>query len=170
VGVSALLFGAHNARMQVLVREVEPGTAEFGDVLALAARVLAQDRYLASSFPHAQESHLLGAFDDTRCVGFLRYLIQVIGAEEGRPAVMRDGEPLREGYVEAFGVDPQQRRRGVGTALQQYAARECRIAGCYQMRSRSPVTSTENYALKVAAGYVLHPSPENDSYYLLLRL
>jgi GNAT superfamily N-acetyltransferase len=156
--------------MQVQVREVEPGTAVFDDVLALAARVLTQDRYLASSFPHAQESHVLGAFDDTCCVGFLRYLIQVIGAEEGRPAVMRNGKPLREGYVEAFGVDPQRRRHGVGTALQQHAARRCRIVGCWQMRSRSPVTSTENYALKVAAGYVLHPSPENDSYYLLIRL
>jgi GNAT superfamily N-acetyltransferase len=113
---------------------------------------------------------VLGAFDGTRCAGFLRYLIQVIGAEAGRPAVMHHGEPLREGYVEAFGVDPRLRRRGIGTALQQYAARQCQIAGCYQMRSRSPVTSTENYAMKIAAGYVLHPSCENDSYYFLLRL
>ena len=139
-------------------------------MLALAARVLAQDRYLVSRFPHARESHVLGAFDRTRCVGFLRYLIQVIGAEAGRPPVLRNGQPLSEGYVEAFGVDPQLRRRGIGTALQQHAARQCRIAGCYQMRSRSPVTSGENYALKIAAGYVLHPSHENDSYYFLLRL
>ena len=83
---------------------------------------------------------------------------------------MHNGEPLREGYVEAFGVDPRWRRRGIGTALQHYAARQCRIAGCHQMRSRSPVTSTENYALKIAAGYVLHPSHENDSYYFLLHL
>ena len=113
---------------------------------------------------------MLGAFDRTRCVGFLRYLIQVIGTEAGRPPVLRNGQPLSEGYVEAFGVDPQLRRRGIGTALQQHAARQCRIAGCYQMRSRSPVTSGENYALKIAAGYVLHPSHENDSYYFLLRL
>ena len=109
-------------------------------------------------------------FDGSRCVGFLRYLIQVIGAEEGRPAVMHNGAPLREGFVEAFGVDPQLRRRGIGTALQQHAARQCRNAGCHQMRSRSPVTCVENYALKIAAGYVLHPSHENDSYYFLLRL
>src|SRR6185437_8592917 len=88
----------------------------------------------------------------------------------GRPAVTYHGESLKEGYVEAFGVDPQLHRRGIGTALQQHAAQQCRIAGCYQMRSRSPVTSTENYALKIAAGYVLHPSAENDSYYFLLRL
>jgi GNAT superfamily N-acetyltransferase len=84
--------------------------------------------------------------------------------------VIRDGQPLREGYVEAFGVDPGLRRRGTGTALQRHAARWCRIAGCYQMRSRSPVTSGENYALKIAAGCVLHPSHENDSYYFIRRL
>jgi GNAT superfamily N-acetyltransferase len=139
-------------------------------VLGLAARVLAQDRHLTSGFPAAEESHVLAAFDGSRCAGFLRYLIQVIGAEEGRPAVMRDGAPLREGFIEAFGVDPQLRRRGIGTALQQHAARQCQNAGCHQMRSRSPVTSVENYALKIAAGYVLHPRHEHDSYYFLLRL
>jgi len=156
--------------LPVQVREVQPGTSDFDLVLALAVRVLAQDRHLVSRFPHAQESHLLGAFDGARCAGFLRYLIQVIGAEAGRPAVIRHGQPLAEGYVEAFGVDPQLRRQGIGTVLQQHAARQCRTAGCYQMRSRSPVTSDENYALKISAGYVLHPSHENDSYYFLLRL
>jgi len=156
--------------LPVQVRDVQPGTPDFGLVLALAAGVLTQDRYLTSRIPGALESHVLGAFDGTRCAGFLRYLIQVIGAEAGRPAVLRDGRPLTEGYVEAFGVDPRLRRRGIGTALQRHAAQRCRITGCYQMRSRSPVTSTENYALKIAAGYVLHPSHDNDSYYFLLRL
>ena len=106
------------------MREVQAGTAAFEEVRILAARVLAQDRYLVSRVPQAQESHVLGAFDGTRCAGFLRYLIQVIGAEAGRPAVIHNGEPLREGYVEAFGVDPQRRRRGIGTALQQRAAQQ----------------------------------------------
>jgi GNAT superfamily N-acetyltransferase len=122
----------------VQVRDVQPGTADFEQVLALAARVLAQDRHLVSSVPGVQESRVLGAFDGTRCAGFLRYLIQVIGAEAGRPAVIHNGEPLREGYVEAFGVDPRLRRRGIGTALQRHAAGRCRIAGCYQMRSPQP--------------------------------
>jgi hypothetical protein len=65
--------------LRVRVRGVQPGTAGFELALALAARVLAQDRYLASRLPHAQESHVLGAFDGPRCVGFLRYLVQVIG-------------------------------------------------------------------------------------------
>jgi GNAT superfamily N-acetyltransferase len=157
-------------RLLAEVAAVQFGTARFDRVLALAAQVLSQHRHLTSDFPAAQESCVLGAFDGSRCVGFLRYLIQVIGAEEGRPAIMHNDAPLREGFVEAFGVDPQLRRRGIGTALQQHAARQCRNAGCHQMRSRSPVTSAENYALKIKAGYVLHPSHENDSYYFLLRL
>jgi hypothetical protein len=47
----------------VQVRDVQPGTADFEQVLALAALVLAQDRYLASSVPGVQESPVLGAFD-----------------------------------------------------------------------------------------------------------
>jgi GNAT superfamily N-acetyltransferase len=152
------------------VTEVRPGTADYQLVLQLAARVLAQDRALTEGMLAALESHVLGAFDGGRCAGFLRYLIQVIGAEEGRPPVLRQGRALTEGYVEAFGVDPLLRRRGIGSALQQHAIQRCRAAGCYQMRSRSPVTSTENYALKLAAGYVVQPSTENDSYYFLLRL
>ena len=67
---------AHDGRMddradepgrQVQVLEVQPGTAPFEQVLILAARVLAQDRYLASRIPHALESHVLAAFDGSRC-------------------------------------------------------------------------------------------------------
>jgi hypothetical protein len=42
-----------------------PGTAGFGLVLALAARVLARDRYLTWPFPDAQGSHVPGAYDGT---------------------------------------------------------------------------------------------------------
>src|ERR1700753_391203 len=105
----------------IQVSEVRPETAGFADVLSLAARVLAQEQSLTSVLPAAQESHVLAAFQGTRCTGFLRYLIQVIGAEEGRPAVTYNGALLREGYVEAFGVDPRLRRRGIGTALQEQA-------------------------------------------------
>ena len=86
----------------VQVREVQPGTAGFAAVLELAARVLSQDRHLTSVLPAAEESHVLAAFRDSRCVGFLRYLIQVIGADEGRPAVTYGGSVLREGYVAAY--------------------------------------------------------------------
>ena len=76
----------------IQVSEVRPGTEGFAAVLVLAAQVLEQDRYLTRVFPAAEESHVLGAFRGARCVGFLRYLIQVIGADEGRPAVRYNGD------------------------------------------------------------------------------
>jgi hypothetical protein len=62
------------AELPIQVTEVQIGTARFDAMLGLAARVLGQDRHLTSDLPAAQESHVLGAFDDSRCVGFLRYL------------------------------------------------------------------------------------------------
>ena len=132
--------------------------------------MLDQRRYLTADHAHAVESHVLGAFVEQRCVGFVRFLVQVIGAEEGRPPITRDEQPLREGFVEAFGVDPAHRRARIGSALQGHAIDHCRRVGCYQMRSRSPRVSVENYALKIAAGYVVSPSEQNDSYYFMLKL
>ena len=77
--------GGTELGLLVEVRAVQPGSADFGQVLSLAARVLAQDRYLVSNVPGVRESRVIGAFDGTRCAGFLRYLIQVIGAEAGGP-------------------------------------------------------------------------------------
>jgi GNAT superfamily N-acetyltransferase len=141
---------------------VATGSVRFDQVVALAGEVLAQDRYLKASLPHAEATVLLGAFRGDDCVGFLRYLVQWIGADCGRPPILRNGQRLREGYVEAFGVAPSARRQGIGEALQLHAMDQC--------RSRSPVTSVENYALKLKMGYVVHPSEQNDSYYFVLRL
>jgi hypothetical protein len=41
--------GNTEPRLVVQVRDVQPGTADFEEVLALAALVLAQDRYLVLS-------------------------------------------------------------------------------------------------------------------------
>jgi hypothetical protein len=89
----------------VQMKGVKPGTAGFGLVIALAARVLAQDRDLTWHFPDLLESHVPGAYDGTRCAGLLRFLIQVPGSGAGRPAVICTGESLEEGYAGASGVD-----------------------------------------------------------------
>lgn len=54
--------------------------------------------------------------------------------------------------------------------MQEEAISICEAKGCYQIRSRSPVTSRENYALKLKMGYAIHPSEENDSYYFIKTL
>lgn len=156
--------------MDLVVEAVVPGTPRGEDVLALADRVLDQRRHLLADRPHTLTSHILGAFEGDACLGFVRYVVQIIGADDGRPPVVHRGSTLTEGFVEALGVDPDVRRRGVASALQAEVQDRCRAAGCYQVRSRSPMTSVENYALKLESGYALHPSNENDSYYFLLKL
>jgi GNAT superfamily N-acetyltransferase len=148
------------------IREVAEGTEAFGALLRSAA-ASGQAEYVTVRSSHHQASILLGAFAAGECAGFLRLLVQLIGSDEGRPPILRDGTPLREGFVEAFGVLPTWRRQGVGQQLQERAAELARQRGCYQVRSRSPVSSRETYALRLKMGYAVHPSNENDSYYFL---
>jgi ribosomal protein S18 acetylase RimI-like enzyme len=155
--------------MNITFVAVQLDTRAYHD-LVQAADHLAQARYIAAPAPHSDESLLLGAFGDEQCVGFLRLLIQVLGREYARPPIVVAGKPLREGYVEAFGVLPAYRRRGIGQRLQERAIALCCERGCYQIRSRSPITSVENYALKLKLGYAIQPSHENDSYYFIKTL
>lgn len=155
--------------MGIEILEVETGTEAFSRLLALAEQ-MDQARYLTVQRDYYEESFLLGAFSEGFCVGFLRGVIQVIGSDEGRPPIPLQGVPLREGYIEAFGVSPSFRRQGIGQWLQERAITLCRERGCYQIRSRSPLSSVENYALKLKMGYAIHPSHQNDSYYFIKTL
>ncbi|HEY0736867.1 MAG TPA: GNAT family N-acetyltransferase [Herpetosiphonaceae bacterium] len=155
--------------MNVSLIEVQANTRAYDDLLRVAEQ-LDQARYIAVHEPHIDESLLLGALVDERCVGFLRLVIQVIGREHQRSPIIVAGAALREGYVEAFGVVPAQRRLGIGQRLQERAIELCRERKCYQIRSRSPITSVENYALKLKLGYAIQPSHENDSYYFIKTL
>ena len=152
--------------MHVQLVEVDHNTAAFHELVSVAEQ-LGQAKYIAAPMHHANESLLLGAFADDACVGFLRLLIAIIGSDAGRPPIVQAGRTLTESFVEAFGVLPAWRRHGIGQALQEHAIALCRQRGCYQIRSRSPITSRENYALKLKMGYAIHPSHENDSYYII---
>lgn len=92
------------------VMAVEPDSAAFAEVLKLADAVLDQRRHIVSVIETAADDCVLGAFDGTRCIGFLRFFVQVVGAEEGRPPVVVDGSALTEGHVEALGVATDARR------------------------------------------------------------
>jgi len=156
--------------MSVTIAEVMQNSANF-EALLIIAETLNQAKYISSKMAHHLESILLGAFDQKECVGFLRVIVQVIGSEEGKTPIARtDGGPLTEGYAEAFGVHPPFRRQGIGQQLQERAITMCRDRGCYQMRSKSPVSSKENYGLKLKMGYGIHPDTEYDAYYFTLAL
>ena len=155
--------------MDVAIFEVPEHSSAYDDLLHLADQ-LTQAKYIPVQETHIDESIVLGAFVSQRCMGFLRLLIQVIGRDRGRPPLTHAGQLLREGYVEAFGVAPASRRQGIGQRLQERAMMLCQQRHCYQIRSRSPITSHENYALKLKLGFAVHPSAENDSYYFIKTL
>ena len=155
--------------MEIAIIEVEAQTAAYAELLDLAGQ-LAQAQYIPVQETYIDESIMLGAFVDQRCVGFLRLLIQVIGRDRGRPPLTHAGQLLHEGYVEAFGVAPASRRQGIGQRLQERAMALCQQRHCYQLRSRSPITSHANYALKLKLGFAVHPSADNDSYYFIKTL
>ena len=158
------------AALQDAIFEVHAHTDAYRELLR-AAEQLNQSKYIPPRAEYLDESILLGAFRGERCLGFLRFDIYVIGRDARRPPIHdADRQPLREGFVEAFGVIPEARREGIGQRLQEHAIELCRQRGCYQIRSRSPITSHENYALKLKMGYAIHPSSENDSYYFIKLL
>jgi GNAT superfamily N-acetyltransferase len=156
--------------VQITIDQVQENTDAYRDLLRIADQ-LNQSKYITVREDYIDESLLLGAFRAERCVGFLRFTISIIGRDVRRPPIHdAAGQPLREGYVEAFGVVPDARREGVGQRLQEHAIALCRQHRCYQIRSRSPIASRENYALKLKMGYAIHPSAENDSYYFIKTL
>jgi len=152
--------------MAIAIVEIQEGTPTYAEILHIAGH-LNQAKYIPRQEQHIDESILLGAFFQHRWVGFLRFLIQVIGSDCKRTPIVVAGQPLREGYVEAFGVLADYRRQGIGEQMQARAIALCQARGCYQIRSRSPITSYQNYALKLKMGYAIHPSQEHDSYYFI---
>jgi ribosomal protein S18 acetylase RimI-like enzyme len=117
------------------------------------------------------DNHMLVARQGNRVVGFLRFVIQVIGVEEDGDPVTLDGAELREAKVLAFGVAPDVRRQGVGRALQLTLIDEARARGLFQIRSHSSATSIANQRLKLALGYAIHPlhpaAGRTGAYFLL---
>jgi GNAT superfamily N-acetyltransferase len=151
-------------QMSASVREINSASSEYGRLLDVATK-LDQAKYLTRDYPMANSQCILGAYFQETLVGLLLLLRQDIGADRGLPPILRAGRVLEEAFVEAFGVLPECRRRGFGHELQTAAMTICTGWDCYQIRSRSPVLSTENYQLKIKMGYSICPSEENDSYY-----
>lgn len=148
-----------------------PKPSNLYDRLLGVAAELNQTKYVTHTPLHIDAYFHLGAFTGNTCVGFLYVYVHTIGKEEQRPPIYNAQKiALIEGYAEAFGVLPSFRRQSIGQQLQEEAIAICKAHGCYQIRSRSPISSVENYALKLKMGYAIHPSSENDSYYFIKTL
>jgi GNAT superfamily N-acetyltransferase len=120
-----------------------------------------------------RSSHLLVARQDEAIVGFLRYVIQEIGADEDRPSVTVKGVPLIEAKVLAFSVSPDRRRQGIGRVLQENLLHQAKKRGCYQIRSHSSGSNEANHQLKLALGFGVHPivrGEDNKGVYFVMPL
>jgi GNAT superfamily N-acetyltransferase len=107
-------------------------------------------------------SHVLAATMGEETAGFLRFVVQEIGADEDRPSVELDGKPLLEAKVLAFGVAERFRRRGIGRALQEEVLGRAAEMGCWQVRSHSSGANVENHRLKLSMGFGVHPIVRGD--------
>ena len=139
---------------------------------ALIAR-LNQADYVAFHAHWHLQSHLLAASRNGLPVGFLRFVIQRIGAEEDLEPLQLAGMTLTEAKVLAFGVAPEHRRQGIGRALQLALIEQSKRAGCFQIRSHSAAENKANHQLKLSLGFAVHPlitSANKDGFYFILPL
>lgn len=109
--------------------------------------------------------HFLGVHKDNAVIGHISLKQQPLtcpatswSAELDPTVYNADGTPLTELYVYTFAVDEAHRRRGIGRALQCAALEYTRAQGCYQLRSWSSLDHPENYQLKIALGFAMHPA------------
>ncbi len=156
-----------------LVIEAWPPEHPRWDELLDCIRALGQENWVNFSAEWHRSSHLLAACLDGRVVGFLRFVVQPIGAEEEHQPLEWGGEPLLEAKILAFGVVPAMRRRGIGWGLQEAALEEARRLGCYQVRSHSAGKNSENHRLKLAMGFAVQPvirGEDRQGVYFILPL
>ena len=131
---------------------------------------LEQQPYIEVQAGHFRSSHMFAALVEGRPVGFLRFVVQRLGEDEGRPPIVFRDEVLYEAKIIAFGVLPEERNQGIGRSLQQKAMKRAEALGCCQVRSRSDYGNDANYHLKMSLGFGIQPSLEDDSVYFVKAL
>ncbi len=140
----------------LLIQEWSPDHPRWAELLDIVESQQ-QSAWVAASHPWHSSTHMLVAMRDATIVGFLRFVTQIIGEDDELEPVMLDGEPLIEAKVLAFAVLPEERRKGVGRALQEQALAAAEQRGCYQVRSHSSGTQSANHQLKLAMGFGIYP-------------
>ena len=157
-------------------REVEVTVVEVTEESQLWAQLwpvieqLEQKPYIEVQAGHFRSSHVFAALVEDQPVGFLRFVVQRLGEDEGRPPIVFRDKVLYEAKIIAFGVLPEERNQGIGRSLQQKAMKEAEALACCQVRSRSDYGNNANYHLKITLGFGIQPSLEDDSVYFVKAL
>ncbi len=144
-----------------IIAEWDQAHGRWDELMRIVAE-LGQSAWVAFAADFHRGSHLLVATHEQAIAGFLRFVVQEIGADDGRPAVTFGGRPLTEAKILAFGVVPACRRQGMGRALQLAAIDHATRLGCYQLRSHSSGRNTANHQLKLSLGFGVHPIVRGD--------
>jgi GNAT superfamily N-acetyltransferase len=102
--------------------------------------------------------YFLVALKEGNIVGFLMFVVWEMGPHDrGHNPIQVKGKTLTEANIIAFGVTLDQRRQGIGRALQEETIKRAKALGCYQVRSVSDDTHPENHQLKLAMGFAVEP-------------
>ncbi len=131
---------------------------------------LEQQPYIEVQAGHFRSGHVFAALVEGQPVGFLRFVVQRLGEDEGRPPIVFRDKVLYEAKIIAFGVLPEQRNQGIGRSLQLEAMGRARELNCCQVRSRSDYGNDANFHLKTSLGFGIQPSLEDDSVYFVKAL
>lgn len=131
---------------------------------------LEQQPYIEVQAGHFRSSHVFAALVEGQPVGFLRFVVQRLGEDKGRPPIVFRDKFLYEAKIIAFGVLPEERNQGIGRSLQHEAMGRARELNCCQVRSRSDYGNDANFHLKTSLGFGIQPSLEDDSVYFVKAL
>lgn len=154
------------------IAEWKPAHPRFNELLSVFDLSRDGER-LAIDFEWDKQSIIFVAIHNDVPVGVLKMVVHAIGADNNCGPYSDERGILTEGKVLEFGVRPDMRRRGIGTALQRAAITRARQLSCYQLRSHSGGDRTENHALKISLGFAIDPivrGNDRDGAYFILPL
>lgn len=146
----------HSFHLQEMTED-HPRWPDFGRCLEETAPE--QAPFVLGDYARHLPCYLSVAFQEGQIVGFLRFGVQPVGAEEQCPPLVLNGVTLTEAKIHAFAVHREHRGQGIGTALQRQAIRRARELGCYQLASHSgygPETSASHH-VKLSLGFSALP-------------
>ncbi len=123
-------------------------------------QVITEDKQASAldSFFDQFQRYFLVALKEGNIVGYLMFVVWEMGPNDrGHKPIQLKGKTLTEAKIIAFGVKKDQRRQGIGRALQEETIKRAKAFGCYQVRSVSDDTHPENHQLKLSMGFAVEP-------------
>lgn len=145
--------------------ESHPQWADF--VQCLEQTAPEQAPFVLGEYARHLPCRLIVALQKAQVVGFLRFGVQPIGAEENCSPLTLDSVLLTEAKIHAFAVREECRGHGIGTALQERAIAVARELGCHQLSSHSSYEREANCHVKLSLGFCALPERQGSIRFLM---